>query len=251
MFQFLSFHLSSLDILIIVVVALCIGMAKTGVYGAGMMTVPLLAGAFGGKVSSGIMLPMLIIADVIGVWYYHRHALWGHLKILFPWSALGVILGTIVGSYIDDILFRLIMAVVILVSVGIMLWMERDRSKEVPTNIWFGATTGVLGGFTSMVGNLAGAVLTLYFLSMRLPKYAFIGTGAWFFLFINWFKAPFHIFVWHTLTWDILLLDLVTTPFIILGAYLGILIVKSLSEKTYKWFIIAMTIVSAVYMLLQ
>jgi uncharacterized membrane protein YfcA len=210
-----------------------------------------LAGAFGGKVSSGIMLPLLIIADVIGVWYYHRHALWGHLKILFPWAAAGVILGTVVGNYLNDVLFRMIMAFVILVSVGIMLWMERDRSKDVPTNIWFGATTGVLGGFTSMVGNLAGAVLTLYFLSMRLPKYAFIGTGAWFFMFINWFKAPFHIFVWHTLTWDILLLDLMTIPFIVLGAWLGIVIVKNLSEKTYKWFIIVMTIISAIYMLIQ
>lgn len=226
-------------------------MAKTGVYGAGMMTVPMLAGAFGGKVSSGIMLPLLIMADVIGVWYYHRHALWSHLKILFPWSAAGVILGTVIGSYMNDGLFRLIMAIVILISVAIMLWMERDRSDSVPTNIWFSASTGIAGGFTSMVGNLAGAVLTLYFLSMRLPKYAFIGTGAWFFMFINWFKAPFHIFVWHTLTWDILLLDLMTLPFILLGAFLGIIIVKHLSEKTYKWFIISMTIIAAVYMLVQ
>ena len=226
-------------------------MAKTGVYGAGMLTVPLLAGAFGGKVSSGMMLPMLIMADVIGVWYYHRHALWSHLKILFPWAAVGVILGTLIGHYIDDKVFRLIMAIVIFISVGIMIWMERDRSDSIPTNFWFGSTTGVMGGFTSMVGNLAGSVLSLYFLSMRLPKYAFIGTGAWFFMFINWFKAPFHIFAWHTLTLDIFLLDLVTLPIIILGAYLGVQIVRILSERTYKWFIIITTIVAAVYMILQ
>ena len=63
--------LSSLDaegIAIVLSVALLLGMAKTGVHGAGLLSVPLLAIAFGGKISSGLMLPMLVIADVFGVW---------------------------------------------------------------------------------------------------------------------------------------------------------------------------------------
>ena len=226
-----------------------IGMSKTGVHGAGMLAVPLLANIFGGQISSGVMLPMLVLADVLGVWYYHRHASWYHLKILFPWAALGVVLGTVVGSYIDDKVFKIIMAVIIVVSVVVMLWLERGHKEEVPHNKAFGITSGVLGGFTSMVGNLAGTVMAVYFLSMRLPKNAFIGTTAWFFMATNWFKVPFHVFVWHTITLNTFLLDLVTLPMIILGAYLGIIIVKKLSERTYRWFIIAMTLVAAFFML--
>ena len=226
-------------------------MAKTGVHGAGFITVPMLAAVFGGKLSSGIMLPLLVMADVMGVWYYHRHASWSHLKILFPWAALGVILGTVIGHYINDEVFRLIMAIVVVASVIIMIWMERAQSEDVPSNFWFGSFTGVAGGFTSMVGNLAGSVMSLYLLSMRLPKNAFIGTAAWFFLVINWFKVPFHVFAWHTISWDILLLDLSTLPIIGLGAYLGVLITKQLSEKSYRWFIIVMTLVAAVYMVIQ
>jgi hypothetical protein len=85
---------------------------------------------------------------------------------------------------------------------------------------------------------------------MRLPKNEFIGTAAWFFLVVNWFKVPFHIFAWHTISMDILLLDLATLPIIGLGAYLGVVITKSLSEKSYRWFIIVMTLAAAVYMLL-
>jgi hypothetical protein len=248
--HFLSFEFSYLDVLIIALVALFTGMTKTGVYGIGLVTVPMLAAVFGGKGSSGIMLPLLVMADVMGVWYYHRHASWRHLKILFPWAAGGVILGTIVGSLINDGVFRLIMAVVIVGSVLIMIWMERDRTKNIPTSFWFEATTGIAGGFTSMVGNLAGSVMALYLLSMRLPKNEFIGTAAWFFLVVNWFKVPFHIFAWHTISMDILLLDLATLPIIGLGAYLGVVITKSLSEKSYRWFIIVMTLAAAVYMLL-
>jgi uncharacterized membrane protein YfcA len=248
MFQFLSFQLGPLDIIIIFFVALFTGMAKTGVHGVGMITVPMLAAVFGGKLSSGIMLPLLVMADVMGVWYYHRHASWSHLKILFPWAAVGVIIGTLVGQFINDDVFRTIMAIVVVVSVVIMIWMERDRTESIPTNFWFGSLSGIAGGFTSMVGNLAGSVMALYLLSMRLPKNAFIGTAAWFFLVVNWFKVPFHVFVWHTISWDIFLLDLVTLPIIALGAYLGVLITKNLSEKSYRWFIIIMTLAAAVFM---
>ena len=224
-------------------------MSKTGVHGAGMLAVPLLANVFGGQSSSGIMLPMLVMADVLGVWYYHRHASWRHLKILFPWAALGVILGTVVGKYIDDGIFRVIMAVIIITSVVVMVWLKSGHKEDVPHQKSFGIGTGILSGFTSMVGNLAGTVMAVYLLSMRLPKNVFIGTTAWFFMVTNWFKVPFHVFSWHTITLNTFLFDLLTLPFIILGAYLGIIIVKKLSEKMYRWFIISMTIIAALFML--
>lgn len=248
--ELFSFHLSYIDISIIVAVALLTGMAKTGVHGAGMITVPMLAAGFGGKLSSGVMLPLLVMADMMGVWYYHRHASWSHLKILFPWAAVGVVLGTVFGQYINDYGFKLVMAGIVLISVGIMIWMERDRTAEIPSNKWFGLVTGVLGGFTSMIGNLAGPVMSLYLLSMRLPKNAFIGTAAWFFLVINWFKVPFHLFMWKTITPSAVKLDLLMLPVVLVGGFLGVMITKQLSEKSYRWFIIVMTVAAAVFMFL-
>jgi uncharacterized membrane protein YfcA len=244
-----SFHFTYWELTLFLTVGMLTGMAKTGVHGAGMLSVPLLALIFGGQKSSGVMLPILVLADVLGVWYYHRHASWEHLRTLFPWAALGVVLGTIVGSYIDDKVFKAIMAVVIVASVGTMIWLERGHREQVPHNKTFGAASGILGGFTSMVGNLAGTVMAVYFLSMRLPKNAYIGTTAWFFMVTNWFKVPFHVFAWHTINVNTLLLALITLPAIVLGAFLGIHIVKILSEKMYRWFIIVMTLVAALFML--
>ena len=224
-------------------------MAKTGVHGAGMLAVPLLAAVFGGKMSSGLLLPVLVMADVFGVRYYHRHASWKHLKILFPWAAGGVLLGTFVGGMINDELFKTIMAAIIIVSVVIMIWLERGHKEDVPNYLWFAILIGIAGGFTSMVGNLAGSVMALYLLSMRMPKNEFIGTAAWFFLVLNWFKVPFHVFVWKTISWDSLLLNLATLPLIALGAYLGVVIVRKIPEQAYRWFIIIMTVVAAVFML--
>lgn len=250
MIELFTFTFTTGEVFIFLTVAILIGMSKTGIHGAGMMAVPLLAVVFGGQLSSGILLPMLCLADVMGVWYYHRHASWYHLKKLFPWAALGTVLGTLVGGRIDDETFKLVMAITIGVSVIIMIWLERGRKKEVPEFKGFAAITGVAGGFTSMIGNLATSVMAIYFLTMRLPKNAFIGTAAWFFLVINWFKIPFHIWSWETINWNTFMLDMTTLPFVGLGAFLGVHIVKNMKDRAYRWFIIAMTLMAAVFMLI-
>jgi uncharacterized membrane protein YfcA len=251
MITLFSYNFSTVGFLLFLVVALCVGLSKTGVHGAGNIAVPLLAVVFGGQLSSGIMLPMLCLADVMGVWYYHRHASWEHLKKLIVWAVIGIVLGTVVGGMINDVVFKYVMISIIFVSVGIMIWMERGHKEDIPDFAWFAALCGVGAGFTSMIGNLAGAFSAIYLLSMRLPKNSFIGTSAWFFLIINWIKVPFHVFAWKTITWDTFFLDLLTLPVIALGAWLGIIIVKNLSEGAYRWFIIGMTLLAAVFMMLS
>ncbi|HTH57911.1 MAG TPA: sulfite exporter TauE/SafE family protein [Cyclobacteriaceae bacterium] len=243
--------LPSQSIIIVVIVALLLGMAKTGVHGAGMLSVPLLAIAFGGKSSSGLMLPMLLVADVFGVWYYHRHASFKHLKVLFPWAAIGVVAGSFAGNLISEEVFKIIMAVTIFGSLAVMIWMETGGKEKIPDNIYLGVAAGFLGGFTSMIGNLAGTVMAVYFLSMRFQKNNFIGTAAWYFLIMNWFKVPFHIWVWHTINLDSGILALTLVPVIVAGAFVGIWLVKKMSDQTYRWFIIAMTAIAAVVMILK
>ena len=250
MIELFGYVLGYSDFALLFTVALLIGMAKTGVHAAGMAAVPLLAIVFGGKVSTGLLLPVLCFADLFAVKFYHRHAQWTHLIRLFPWAALGVLFGTLVGDQIDDELFRLIMGIIIFASLGIMLWQQKGGEQRVPESFWFAMSLGILGGFTTMVGNLAGSVMALYLLSMRLPKMQFIGTAAWFFLFINWFKIPFHIYVWETISWNSFFLDLVTLPAVALGALVGVEIVKRIPETIYRWFIITTTAVASIVMVL-
>lgn len=249
MVNIFSYQLTLPELFVFYTAALLAGMSKTGVYGAGLVAVPLLAVAFGGKASTGLILPILSFADVMATWYYHRHASWKHLKSLFPWTAVGVIAGTITGDVIHDELFREIMAVTIFASVAIMIWLEKGKKEEVPEYPWFAAFMGIAGGFTSMVGNLAGPVMAIYLLSMRLPKNIYIGTSAWFFLMLNLFKIPFHIFAWDTITFRSFLLDLTTLPVVLLGAFAGIFICRRISERVYRWFVILTTIAASIMLI--
>ena len=193
---------------------------------------------------------MLVLADLVGVKYYHQHASWKHLRLLFPWAAIGVVIGTITGSYVNDEIFKLIMAFVIVISILIMIWLQKGHKERVPDYAWFAAMMGIAGGFTSMVGNLAGAVMAVYLLAMHLPKNAYIGTTAWFFMVTNWFKVPFHVFVWKTISINTFLLSVTTIPAIAFGAYLGVIVVRKIPDHLYRWFIIATTLIAAIFMFL-
>ena len=248
MLELFSYSLTYQQLGLLLLCAFFIGMAKTGVHGVAMFAVPILALIFGGKASSGLMLPMLIMADLFAVKYYHRHANWGFLFKLFPSAAVGVLIATFIGNAIDDAMFKQIMGGIIFVSLAIMIWMETANKDKVPDFLWFAVLMGTLGGITTMIGNLAGSVMALYLLSMRLPKNEYIGTAAWFFLAINLFKVPFHVWSWETVSLNSFYLNLLGLPFIALGAYVGIQVVKRIPDKQYRWLILAMTAVAAVFM---
>ena len=237
--------------ILLVCCAMFVGMSKVGVPGVSMIVVPTLAIIFGGKASTGILLPMLMMADVFGVSYYHRHAAWKYLWKMFPFAFLGIGLALWVGEIVNDEWFKNIMAVLVFICIGLMLWKDRKAgSAFFPDTWWFAASMGILGGFATMIGNVAGPIFAIYLLAMHLPKNSFIGTGAWFFMIINICKFPLHIFVWKQINWSTLKLDLLLLPGIAMGAFLGVWLVKKLSEKFYRAAVIIVTALSAFLLLI-
>lgn len=164
---------------------------------------------------------------------------------------LGVLIGVWIGKDISEVLFKQIMAAFILITVAIMVYMEKKKSEDIPTHWAFSSGTGLLAGITSMIGNLAGSFADIYFLAMRLPKNEFIGTAAWLFFIINVFKLPFHIFIWKTVTVETLSLNIIFVPGIVIGFYVGVFIVNKIKNAVYRKFIFAATIIGAILILIK
>ena len=231
--------------------AFIIGLSKAGIKGIDMMNVTIMAIVFGSKASTGVVLPLLCVADVMAVRYYHRHAQWNHFWKLLPWVASGILIGVFVGKDLNEAVFRKFMASIIFLTVAIMLWIELRRSFSVPHAKSFAAVMGLTSGFTTMLGNLAGAFSNIYFLAMRMPKNDFIGTAAWLFLVVNLFKLPFQVVFWKNITPASLLIDLLLLPSLIAGFLVGLWLVARIKDDSYRKVVIALTLVGAVFIFLK
>lgn len=132
-----------------------------------------------------------------------------------------------------------------------MIALEFRKNVTVPDNKFFGATMGLASGFTTMLGNLGGAFSNLYFLAMRMPKNNFIGTAAWVFLVINYFKLPFQIIFWKNITLSSLKTDLLLAPVLLLGFWAGIKIVSKIKDDSYRKVVIVLTLIGAVFIFLK
>ena len=228
-----------------------IGLSKAGLKGIEMLNVTIMALVFGGKASTGVVLPMLCMADILAVIYYNRHAQWFHFWRLLPSIVLGVLIGVYVGNELNEVIFKKIMAIIILLTIIIMIWLEYKKSEKMPTSKIFASIMGLITGITTMLGNLAGAFASIYFMSLKIPKNGFIGTTAWIFLFINLFKLPFQFFVWKNINSETLKLDFMLLPAILIGFFIGIKLVAIIKDDNYRKVVLALTLIGALVIFLR
>src|SRR5688572_26807318 len=120
--------------ILILLGAFIIGLSKAGLKGIDIMNVTIMAIVFGGKASTGIVLPLICAADIMAVIYYHRHAEWPHFWKLMPWMIVGILIGVFVGKDLDEIIFRKIMAVIIVLTVLVMVALEFRKRLALPKN---------------------------------------------------------------------------------------------------------------------
>ena len=223
--------------------AFAIGLSKTGLPGIGILVVPLLAMVFPAKASVGLLLPILIFADLFAVGYYRRHGRWQHLAKLLPWAIVGIGIGYLVLSKIDSETLKPLIGAIVLAMLGIRL---RSILKSDPENLpdhWsFAAVMGLLAGATTMMANAAGPVMVLYLLSMHFPKQKFIGTAAWFFFIVNWIKVPLMANL-DMITAESLKMDAAVFPAVVAGAVAGIWLLKRIPQRLFN--IIALVLAAA------
>ena len=244
--------LTAVQWLVLVLSALCIGMSKTGVQGMMLLIVPFMAMAFGAKESTGVILPMLCMADITAVAYYKRIADWKIVLKLLPTAILGFFVAIAVDSLVPATAFKKLMGATLALALVVMFWNEfGGKENKWMNKWWYSAIFGLLGGFTTMIGNAAGPVIAVYLLSMRKDKMSYVGINAWFFLVVNLLKVPIQAFVWHNITWQSFSLNAMMLPVILIGAFIGIRIVKWFPEKAFHRFVQAVTVLAVILMLVR
>ena len=232
--------------------ALLVGFSKTGLPGAAIPAVALMAEAFRDdtKLSVGAMLPILLVGDLFALAYYRRHAHWGRLWELFPYVLVGMIPGYLVLWLTPGDGLRVLLGVVILallVVQGSRLWFAW---QPLPDRRWLVGSTGLLSGFGTTVGNAAGPVMSIYLVSQRLDKREFLGTAGWFFFLVNSSKVPFYVAL-GMITPRTLHLDALLVPVVVLGALLGVLVAHRIPQQVFNVLVLLLAALAALRLVLD
>lgn len=236
--------LSVTAFLIVIGCGLLIGISKTGLPTLGIFVVAVMATVFPARESIGIVLPMLIVADIVAVTYYRRNADWATLLRLIPWVSGGLILGFLFLFFIDasrsiEIALGIIVVSMVLLQIRNNLVQNKKAPGEYSTV--FLVFIGTLAGFTTMIGNAAGPVMAIFLLAAGLQKKAFIGTGAWFFLAVNLIKVPLYSSL-GLITVDTLLLNVWMIPAILAGTWIGIRMLQHIPQKWFNYSILVLAL---------
>ena len=230
--------------------ALLVGVAKTGITGLSLLFVSIFASIMPARRSTGVVLPLLILGDIVAVLTYRRHAQWGHVWRLFPWAAAGVIVGALAIGHMGVRETRVAIGVIV-VSLSVLHLARRAHPGDPQGEgaRWFAPLIGMLAGFTTIVSNAAGPLMVIYLLAMRLPKMEYMGTGAVFFLMLNLFKAPFMVWL-GLITPASLLLNAWLAPAVIAGALIGRWLLGRINQRAFENIALALTLAAGARMLL-
>ena len=241
-------NFSGWDWVLAVLGALLVGVAKTGITGLSLLFVAVFAAIMPARRSTGVVLPLLILGDVVAFLSYRRHAHWGHVWRLFPWAAAGVIAGYLAMGRMNDRQTGIAIGAIVVALT--FLHLARRARPGLPGEErarWFAPVIGVLAGFTTIVSNAAGPLMVIYLLAMRLPKMEYMGTGAVFFLLLNLFKIPFMIAL-GLITQGSLTLNLALAPAVIAGAVLGRWLLGKINQRMFENIALGLTLVAAARM---
>ncbi|MFD7065279.1 sulfite exporter TauE/SafE family protein [Streptomyces sp. NPDC059906] len=249
-------HLTGWEFAALAFAALLVGFSKTAVSGANTVSLAIFAAVLPARASTGILLPVLIAGDILAVLTYRRHAHWPTLWRLFPAVGVGVVVGTLFLVWADDAVVRTSIGVILLFMAGVTVWRRRQAdTAEQPDEVTSrtgrvkARSYGVLGGFTTMVANAGGPVMSMYLLSAGFRKLGFLGTSAFFFLIVNVSKLPFSAGL-GLIDGHSLLLDAALVVFVVPGAFLGKWAVNRINQRLFERLVIAATVVGGLQLLL-
>ena len=235
---------------LLVLAAISLGMSKSGFSGLSLVHVLIFAHVFGVRASTGVVLPLLLVGDVVAMALFGRDVQWGHVRRMLPAAVAGVVISWWLMGRIDEAACRPVVGVIILglatLQIGRMVWPA--SLADVPHSAWFASCMGILVGITTMLANAAGPVFALFLLAAGVPKREFVATTAWFFLLLNLVKLPLSLNLGLIGT-DTLLVNLLLVPPILLGLALGRAVVQRIPQRGFDLAVLAFSALAAARML--
>lgn len=244
--------ITPLQLAVTIICAVLVGFSKTGVPTLGIFVAAIMASVFPTKESVGIMTPILITGDIIAILYYRKAVVWKHLLVLLPWVLAGIGVGFFVLGQVGNRPLSIMIGTLVLLLILLHLFkdrVERAAKFSLEKSRSFNGLLGILAGFTTMIGNAAGSIMSIYLLAKGMNKTAFVGTTAFFFFIVNVIKVPFTAYL-GLITPQSLVLNAWMIPAVAVGAVIGFKVLPLIPQKHFQTIILIMAALGGLNLIL-
>ncbi len=208
---------------------LIVGMSKGG-FGGGLalVGVPMMSLAIPPVQAAGILLPILLVMDIVGLLSYRAIFCRKTLAILLPAGLLGTLIGYFTAAYISETFILLLTGTIAIIFVLDYWFNDKSVRAAKEQNVFLGGFWGTVAGLTSFIAHAGGAPFQMYILPLRLAPPVMAGTAVTFFAVVNFSKIlPYFALGQFDVT--NLASSLVLLPFAPLATLAGVKIAKHIN----------------------
>ena len=209
------------------------GVAKSGLGGSiALISIPLMTIVMPLTQALAIILPILIFSDFIAVYRFRKEFDLSTLKLLVPFAAIGIFIGSLTFSYFSEELLKFIVGFMGFVFAGHYFLFKKNKKAQFKKNFIKGAICSTIAGFTSFCVHAGGTPTSIYLLPLRMKKEIYVGTRIIFFTFINLIKLPFYLKL-SMINLETFQKSIILFPLAVIGIYIGYIILKVIKENFF------------------
>ncbi len=232
------------------IVIIIIGLGKGGLGGTlGVLATPLMTLVLPAHKVIGLLLPIIIIADVFAVVSHWQR--WDRrlVLILMPGSIIGIGFATLLIARITPEVLRHGIGIITFLFVLYKLF-EDHISQFGRYNLrnWHGWAAGGIAGFASTLAHTGGPPIAIYLLMQNISPRVFVATSALFFTALNWIKVPSYFYLGlfdFRLLWQVAWL----LPLLPFSVWVGKQIAVKIDKTIFDRIIIVFLTITALYLL--
>ena len=221
------------------------GIAKSGLGGSiALISIPLMTISMPLTTALGIILPILIFSDFIATYKYRKEFDLETLKLIVPFAAIGIIIGSFTFSYFSEELLKFIIGLMGFLFAGHYFFFKKNKEAKSEKNSLKGGICSTVAGFTSFSVHAGGTPTSIYLLPLRMKKEIYVGTRIIFFTFVNLIKLPLYINL-SMMNFETFKQSLILFPVALIGILIGYQLLKIIEEKLFYNILYALIFVTS------
>jgi hypothetical protein len=233
-----------------IAVTFLVSLSKGGLGGmAGTLSTPLLALVMPVNQALGLLLPIMLLADIFSVALHWKRWNARLVWLLIPGAIVGVTIGTYFITNVSTQVLKIGLAVIALLFVVYKLFEKRILgSEKYQERRWHGWLAGTTAGFTSAMAHSGVPPISIYLILQDVTPRVFIATSVLFYAILNWIKVPYYYFtgmfdfprIWQ-IAWVL--------PIVPFGVWFGRWLVLKVPKHIFENIILALLVITALILI--